>query len=101
MGCDGLCAAREPIPQSRPEHRDLERVLEIGDDAHARAALGTVLRRLRGTWHKRVNPIRLDHPAAERYEAHDALDARLFRPAVLRADEAVSRFSGELQDLAN
>ena len=38
---------------------------------------------------------------AERYEALDALDARLFRPAVLRADEALSRFSGELQDLAN
>jgi nicotinamide-nucleotide amidase len=79
----------------------LVEVLDIGDDAHARAALTTVLRRLRGTWHKRVNPIRLDHPAAERYEALDALDARLFRPAVLRADEALSRFSGELQDLAN
>jgi nicotinamide mononucleotide (NMN) deamidase PncC len=37
----------------------------------------------------------------ERYEALDTLDARLFRPAVLRADEALSRFSGELQDLAN
>jgi nicotinamide-nucleotide amidase len=80
---------------------DLSRVLEIGEDAYARAALGTVLRRLRGTWHKRVNPIRLDHPAAERYEALDALDAQLFRPAVLRADEALSRFSGELQDLAS
>jgi NAD+ synthetase len=76
-------------------------VLEVGKDAHARVALGTVLRRLRSTWHKRVNPIRLDHPVAERYEALDALDARLFRPAVLRADEALSRFSGELQDLAN
>jgi NAD+ synthetase len=80
---------------------DLEEVLEIGQDGRAQAALDTVLRRLRGTWHKRVNPIRLDHPAAERYEALDALDARLFRPAVLRADEALSRFSGELQDLAN
>lgn len=80
---------------------DLADLLEIGDDGHARAALDTVLRRLRGTWHKRVNPIRLDHPAAERYDALDALDARLFRPAVLRADEALSRFSGELQDLAN
>jgi nicotinamide-nucleotide amidase len=79
----------------------LGEVLEIGDDAQAGAALATALRRLRGTWFKRVNPIRLDHPAAERYEALDALDARLFRPAVLRADEALSRFSGELQDLAN
>jgi nicotinamide-nucleotide amidase len=75
--------------------------LELGGDTHAGVALSTVLRRLRGTWHKRVNPIRLDHPSAERYEALDALDARLFRPTVLRADEALSRFSGELQDLAN
>jgi nicotinamide-nucleotide amidase len=79
----------------------LKQELEIGRDDYAEAALATVLRRLRGTWHKRVNPIRFDHPSAERYEALDALDARLFRPAVLRADEALSRFSGELQDLAN
>ena len=80
---------------------ELTDVLEIGEDVHARAALDTVLRRLRSTWHKRSNPIRLDHPMVERYEALDALDTRLFRPAVLRADEALSRFSGELQDLAN
>lgn len=80
---------------------ELAETLKIGGDMHARTALGTVLRRLRSTWYKRSNPIRLDHPMAERYEALDALDARLFRPAVLRADEALSRFSGELQDLAN
>lgn len=75
--------------------------LDIGDDEHARTVLDTVLRRLRTTWHKRINPIRLDHPSAERYDALDALDARLFRPAVLRAEEALSKFSGDLQDLAN
>ncbi len=80
---------------------ELTEALEIGGDIHARTALDTVLRRLRSTWYKRSNPIRLDHPVAERYEALDALDARLFRPAVLRADEALSRFSGELQDVAN
>ncbi|HEX2556257.1 MAG TPA: NAD(+) synthase [Microvirga sp.] len=83
------------------EAGEIAEVLEIGGDEHARAALDIVLRRLRGTWFKRVNPIRLDHPTAERYDAIDALDARLFRPAVLRADEALSRFSGELQDVAN
>lgn len=77
----------------------LAEALEIGGDPRAPQALEAVLRRLRTTWHKRVNPIRLDHPAAERYDALDALDARLFRPAVLRADQALTTFSGELQDL--
>jgi NAD+ synthetase len=100
---DVMCFALLEVLARKPglTAEDLAEALEIGEDAHARSALGIVLRRLRGTWHKRVNPIRLDHPAAERYEALDALDARLFRPAVLRADEALSRFSGELQDLAN
>jgi NAD+ synthetase len=74
--------------------------LGIGGDNVARDRLEATLRRLRGTWHKRVNPIRLDHPSAERYEALDALDARLFRPAVLRADQALSHFAGELPVLA-
>lgn len=78
----------------------LER-LEVGDDERAREALDAVLRRLRTTWHKRISPIRLQHPAAERYDALDMLDARLFRPAVTKTDEALSSFSADLQDLAN
>lgn len=74
--------------------------LGMDDDRHAQLVLGTVLARMRATWHKRVNPIRLDHPKADRYAPLDALETRLFRPAVLRADEAMLSFSGELQDLA-
>jgi nicotinamide-nucleotide amidase len=75
--------------------------LDIGADERARSAVEAVLRRLRTTWHKRLNPIRLGHPAAERFDALDLLDARLFRPAVMKADEAHSSFSGDLQDQAN
>ncbi|MFN4088083.1 MAG: NAD(+) synthase [Alphaproteobacteria bacterium] len=75
--------------------------LDIGEDARTHAAVEAVLRRLRTTWYKRLNPIRLGHPAAERFDALDFLDARLFRPAVMKADEAHSSFSGDLQDQAN
>jgi NAD+ synthetase len=80
---------------------ELEEALGIGGDDHARGALQAVLRRLGGTWYKRVSPIQLDHPLVERFSALDALDARLFRPAVLREDRALSEFSGELPILAH
>lgn len=76
---------------------DLAGPLEVGDDAEAQRALAAVERRLRTTWHKRVNPIRLGHPKLSRFAALDALDARLFRPSVLDADEAMTSFSGEIQ----
>jgi nicotinamide-nucleotide amidase len=57
---------------------ELPDALGLGGDREAEQALGAVLRRMRGTWHKRVNPIRLDHPTAERYDVLGTLDARLF-----------------------
>jgi PncC family amidohydrolase len=63
--------------------------------------LETVVRRLRGTWFKRLNPIRLEHPVAGRYEALEALDERLFLPEVLKDDRAMSRFGGDIPDLAH
>jgi NAD+ synthetase len=83
------------------EAEDLQKALGIGSDDHARGALEATLKRLRGTWYKRVSPIQLDHPLVERFSALDALDARLFRPAVLRADQALSQFAGELPILAH
>jgi NAD+ synthetase len=80
---------------------DLPEALGVGDDDHAREALAATVRRLRGTWYKRVSPIQLDHPLRERFSALDALDARLFRPVVLRADQALSQFGGELPILAH
>jgi NAD+ synthetase len=79
----------------------LEDELGFGADEHARGAFSGALHRLRTTWYKRVNPITLDHPTVDRFVPLDALDARLFRPAVLRADEALSRFGGDLPDLAH
>ena len=58
--------------------------LDLGGDEHARQILDTVLARLRMTWHKRVNPIRFDHPLADRFALIDRTDESLFRPAVLR-----------------
>ncbi|MCZ0960930.1 NAD(+) synthase [Paracoccus benzoatiresistens] len=62
--------------------------LELGGDDHARRILDTVLARLRMTWHKRVNPIRFDHPLAHRFALIDRTDESLFRPAVLRQQDA-------------
>ncbi len=61
--------------------------LGIGGDERAGLVFETTLRRLGRTWFKRVNPIRLSHPAADRFGPLEALDARLFRPAVLRPEE--------------
>ncbi len=83
------------------DESDLADALAIGSDDHARAALRNTLQRLRGTWYKRVSPIQLDHPLVERFSVLDVLDARLFRPAVLRADQALSQFGGELPLLAH
>ncbi|CAN5687207.1 NAD(+) synthase [soil metagenome] len=75
--------------------------LDLGDDEHARGALDAVLGRLRTTWFKRINPITLHHPAAERYALLEMIDAQLFRPQMLRADAALAQFSGDLPDLAS
>lgn len=75
--------------------------LQVADDPRAPEVLDVVLHRLRTTWFKRISPIRLEHPTASRYEMLDALDARLFYPAVINSERALTTFSGELQDLAN
>jgi nicotinamide-nucleotide amidase len=79
----------------------LASLIGIGDDSHARSVLDVALRRLGTTWHKRVNPIILDHPVHDRFTPLAALDARLFRPAVLRRDRAISEFGGELPGLGH
>ncbi|AZQ67591.1 NAD(+) synthase [Silicimonas algicola] len=80
-------------------------VLCAGDDPVAVRAIAAVLRRLRTTWFKRMNPIALDHPKSDRLSMLDMIDDRLFRPAVLRDDRALTSFSGEIvalgQRLAN
>ncbi len=80
---------------------DLGEVLEFGSDTHAREAFAAVRQRVGSTWYKRVNPIHLDHPVDERFAALDDLDARLFRPAVLREDQALTSFSGTIPELAH
>jgi nicotinamide-nucleotide amidase len=75
---------------------DLPAALGTGDDPVAAQAVGVVLDRLRRTWFKRVNPIVLEHPRTDRLGAMDAIDDRLFRPAVVRDDRALAAFSGEI-----
>lgn len=54
-----------------------------GDD-HAQMVLQAVLRRLKNTWYKRVNPVRLQHPLTDRFSLLDQIDECLFRPNVVR-----------------
>jgi NAD+ synthetase len=75
---------------------DLPAALEAGNDPVAVRAIAAVLDRLRRTWFKRVNPTALPHPTDDRFGALDALDDRLFRPAVLRNAHALPTFSGEI-----
>ena len=83
----------------------LPELLGADNDPVAMRSIAAVLRRLRMTWFKRVNPIALDHPRADRLGMLDLIDDRLFRPAVLRDDCALTSFSGEIamlgQRLAN
>jgi nicotinamide-nucleotide amidase len=99
LQCDVMVFALVDVLALRPHvwAGELPDALGLGGDREDEPALGAVLRPMRGTWHERVNPIRLDHPTAERYEVLDTLDARLFRPPVLRAEEALFKFSGELR----
>lgn len=94
-----MIAALKREPGLRVE--DLGAVLDVGGDERAREALAAVLRRVRSTWYKRVNPIHLDHPVAERFASLDDLDARLFRPEVLREDQALTSFAGTIPELAH
>jgi PncC family amidohydrolase len=79
---------------------DLPRRLGVAGDQHAAGILATTLRRLGRTWFKRLNPIRLQHPAADRFGPLDALDARLFRPPVLKPEEASYGFPADAEALA-
>jgi NAD+ synthetase len=74
---------------------NLPEILGAGDDPAAMRAIEAVLHRLRTTWFKRVNPIAMDHPQADRFDMLDLIDDRLFRPAVLRDDRTLTSFSGE------
>lgn len=78
----------------------IARVLGVEGDAHAQAVLVTVLRRVQGTWYKRANPIRLNHPASDRFALLDQIDKRLFRPDVLRPRRAEVGFSVETEAAA-
>lgn len=78
---------------------DIPGLLGVDDDPAAERAIAAVMRRLRTTWFKRMNPIALDHPKTERLAVLDVIDDRLFRPAVLRDDRALTAFSGEIATL--
>ncbi|NDV87958.1 NAD(+) synthase [Aurantimonas aggregata] len=78
---------------------ELPQVLGADDDQVAVRTIGAVLRRLRMTWFKRMNPVVLEHPRADRLGMLNLIDDRLFRPAVLRDDHALTSFSGEIAAL--
>jgi nicotinamide-nucleotide amidase len=89
------------IRRPMPSIEDLMNDLKIGADARGDEALGVVLKRLRGTWYKRVVPFEFSHPADDRLGALEALEVRMFRPAVVLAgDESLVRFTVDLKKLA-
>lgn len=53
-------------------------------DLHAQDVSATVLRRIRSTWFKRLNPVNLPHPLVDRYRQLKRIDEVLFRPDVVR-----------------
>jgi NAD+ synthetase len=75
---------------------DLPTALGVGDDEAALRGVKTVCDRLRRTWFKRVNPVVLQHPRADRLDLLDTIDDRLFRPAMMRDDHAITSFSGDI-----
>jgi nicotinamide-nucleotide amidase len=89
-----IVAALRDDPDLRPA--DLAAALGTGGDRLAAGVAEVVLDRLRRTWFKRVNPVVLEHPRADRLGALDRIDDRLFRPGVLRDDRALASFSGEI-----
>jgi nicotinamide-nucleotide amidase len=89
-----VIAALRADPDLRAD--DVPAALGTGDDPVAAEVAGVVLDRLRRTWFKRVNPVVLEHPRADRLGALDRIDDRLFRPGVLRNDRALTSFSGEI-----
>lgn len=68
-------------PGATPDR--LPQLVDLAGDERAERVFENVRRRLGRTWFKRENPIRLDHPATDRFGPLDAVDARLFHPAVL------------------
>ena len=68
--------------------QDLAAALELGQDTRAAQVLDAVLHRMQGTWHKRMNPIRFDHPLTDRFPLLDRIDEMLFRPPVLQSHRA-------------
>jgi NAD+ synthetase len=89
-----VMAALREDPDLRAD--DLAAALGTGDDDVAARAAAAVLDRLRRTWFKRVNPIALEHPKDDRLGGLDLIDARLFRPDVLRNPRAVASFPAEI-----
>jgi nicotinamide-nucleotide amidase len=75
---------------------DVQRRLGTVDDPYAQRIVSTVVTRLGRTWFKRVNPINLAHPKADRLALIDRLDERLFRPAILRRQRVDIGFPDDL-----
>lgn len=67
---------------------ELPRALGAEEDPEALRAISAVLSRLRKTWFKRINPIALHHPKADRMRLLHVVDELLFRPVVLRRDRS-------------
>jgi NH3-dependent NAD+ synthetase len=84
--------ALQKEPRATPDR--VADLLEFSGEEHATGIFETVLGRLRSTWYKRVNPIRLDHPLMDRFSLLDQVDESLFRPEVLQRRETSVATSG-------
>lgn len=78
----------------------LQHALGTENDPHAQRIADTVLKRMQATWFKRVNPVRLNHPLRDMYSRLSAVDARLFRPDMLRGGTTMPRFPVDIATCA-
>lgn len=65
-------------------------LLGIGQDASAKRVYEAVMKRMGGTWFKRMNPVNLQNKIHDRYSALSAIDNALFVPKSLTGEEPIT-----------
>lgn len=80
---DHRSLAHDPaLARQLVEHRPAGSPLPAVPDESALPVITTVLSRVRRSWFKRINPVRLAHPLVDRFARVERLD-RHFRPDVV------------------
>lgn len=78
--------------EDEPDAHDMQStlLLGIGQDEAAHRVYDAVMKRMGGTWFKRMNPVNLQNKIVDRYSALSAIDNALFVPKSLTGEEPVT-----------